>query len=85
VFICIKIIHIEKHQTQYQLLQLYINVKRLSNYSQLRRARIIRYKIYHEVYCILIEDSKIQKKKKRKEAVAERQAYNCRSFCRDQR
>jgi len=48
-----------------------------------RRARIIRYKIYHEAYCILIEDSKIQKKKKRKEAVAERQAYNWGSLCRD--
>ena len=34
VFICMKIIHIEKHQTRYQSLQSYMNVKRLMNYSQ---------------------------------------------------
>ena len=55
------------------------------NVNYVRRASIIRHKIYHEAYCILIEDSKIKKKKKRKEAVAERQIYNCRSLCRDQR
>jgi len=33
VFICMKIIRIEKHQTRYQSLQSYMNVKELSNYS----------------------------------------------------
>ncbi len=34
VFICMKIIHIKKHQTRYQSLQSYMNVKRMMNYSQ---------------------------------------------------
>ncbi len=34
VFICMKIIHIKKHQTRYQSLQSYMNVKELSNYSR---------------------------------------------------
>ncbi len=33
VFICMKIIRIKKHQTRYQSLQSYMNVKRMMNYS----------------------------------------------------
>ena len=33
VFICMKIICIEKHQTRYQSLQSYMNVKKMMNYS----------------------------------------------------
>ncbi len=34
VFVRMKVIRIEKHQTRYQSLQSYMNVKELSNYSR---------------------------------------------------